>query len=195
MERDACCRSADEEVPRCRSLETPTAAVYRWRCYTCSPTATYPSSAFRARAGSRRSNSNTIRADRSSWPSCAGCGSSTVPRFSKPPGGACPGSSECSRRPMPITRTTPLPTTMREEGDEAPPVEPEDVAAHMVKLAGEMEEAPAQARAIRAREAAIRERSLTDSAASWKRFQHGCDLPREGPYSVAGWPQRGFHAC
>jgi len=47
-----------------------------------------------------------------------------------------------------------------------PGCEPEDVAAHIVKLAVEMEQAAAQARAIRARETAVRERSLTDSAAS-----------------------------
>ena len=79
-----------------------------------------PSSAFRARAGSRRSNSNTIAADRRSWPSCAGSGSSTVPRFLKPPGDACPGSSEWSRRPR--TRRRPPPTTRRKESDEAPAV-------------------------------------------------------------------------
>jgi len=44
--------------------------------------------------------------------------------------------------------------------------EPEDVGAHIVKLVAEMEQAAAQARAIRARETAVRERSLTDGAAS-----------------------------
>ena len=41
-----------------------------------------------------------------------------------------------------------------------PGCEPEDVAAHIVNLNVEMERAAAEARAIRAREAAIREREL-----------------------------------
>jgi len=53
-----------------------------------------------------------------------------------------------------------------EESDEAPAVSPEDVGAHVIKLAVEMEQAAAQPRAIRVREAAIRERSLTDSLTS-----------------------------
>jgi len=56
---------------------------------------------------------------------------------------------------------------MMKKIDEAPAVTwQEDVGAHIVKLAVKMEQAAAEARAIRARETAIRERSLTDSAAS-----------------------------
>ena len=67
-----------------------------------------------------------------------------------------------------------------------PGCEPEGVAAHIVNLNVEMEQAAAEARAIRAREAAIRERELphyADAVATEAAETAGLQ-PRHGPRAL-----------